>query len=409
MENYKSEEYKHTAMVKYIFTACKVILLVFVLAYFNSCGEKKIDKQQSNNEVKERDNTKNNIENIEKDSITLTSFLKDNGYISKKTDSIFNALSDGERVSQMIIASYGELGKSKEQVTKLIAGKKIGGVVILKGESSELKEQINFLKNTAKQNGLLPLIFSCDAEPTLINSKLRGSPKVINTNNIKNIKDCAKVSLTISEFIKNIGFNQNYAPVCDFDLNKEIIGDRSFGHDTAIVTLLANEFIKVSQDNGIVATAKHFPGHGTVKGDSHHSIVFIDGELKELDVFKSVIKSGVISIMVGHIAIKNNKEFDTDGLPSTLSRKIVTDLLKTKLGFKGIIITDAMNMGAVTDFTKPSLNAVKAGCDLILMPTNEDALYESILAQMKNDVEFTNQIHESVKKIIRLKICLGLL
>ena len=396
-------------MVKSILASCKILLFVLIISNFISCSENKIDKQQSKNEVKDRDNNKNNIGNIKKDSIKLTDFLKDNGYLSARTDSIFNTLSEGERVSQMIIASYGELGKSKEQLTKLIAERKIGGVVILKGESSVLKEQINFLESTAKQNGLLPLIFSCDAEPSLFNAKLRGSPKVTIASNIKNEKESGEVSLKINRFIKDIGFKQNYAPICDFDINKEIIGNRSFGHESNIVTKLSTKFIEICQEQGIVATAKHFPGHGTVKGDSHNSIVFIDGELKELEVFSSVVKSGVISVMVGHIAVKNNKEYDTGGLPSTLSRKIVTDLLRTKLGFKGIIITDAMNMGAVTNFTTPSLNAVKAGCDLILMPTNEEALYESILAQMKNDAEFTKQVHESVKKIIRLKICLGLL
>lgn len=409
MENNKSKEYRHTAMVKFILASCKVLLFVFIISNFISCSENKIDKQQSKNEVKDRNNAKNDIGNIKKDSIKLTDFLKDDGYLSAKTDSIFIALNDGERVSQMIIASYGELGKSKEQVTKLINERKIGGVVILKGESSVLKEQINFIKSTAKQNGTLPFIFSCDAEPSLFNVKLRGSPKVTIASNINNEKESGEVSLKINRFIKDIGFQQNYAPICDFDINKEIIGNRSFGHEINIVTKLSTEFINICQEQGIVATAKHFPGHGTVKGDSHNSIVFIDGELKELEVFRSVVKSGVISVMVGHIAVKNNKEYDTGGLPSTLSRKIVTDLLKNKLGFKGIIVTDAMNMGAVTNFTTPSLNAVKAGCDLILMPSNEDALYESILAQMKNDEEFTKQIHESVKKIIRLKICLGLL
>lgn len=409
MENNKSKKYRYTAMVKLIFVSSKILFFLFVVSNFISCSEKKNDKQQSTNENIEKDISKNDTATIRKDSTKLTDFFKDYNYLSVKTDSIFNALSEGERVSQMIITSYGELGKSKEHVTKLVSGKKIGGVVILKGESSGLKEQVNYLKNIAKQTGSIPLIFSCDAEPSLFNSKLRNSPKVILASNIKNEKESAEVSLKINSFIKELGFQQNYAPVCDFNINKEIIGNRSFGNDVAYVTELSKKFINICQEQGIVATAKHFPGHGTVNGDSHNSIVFIDGELKELEVFTEVIKNGVISVMVGHIAIKNNNNYNTDGIPSTLSRKIVTDLLKTQLGFKGIIITDAMNMGAVINFTTPSLNAVKAGCDLILMPTNEIVLHDSILAQMKNDEGFTKQIHESVKKIIRLKICLGLL
>ncbi|MBZ0202351.1 MAG: glycoside hydrolase family 3 protein [Ignavibacteria bacterium] len=385
-----------------------VYLMAGLLFVLSSCTENKTNKKNTNRKDTSVSSDKDSIAPVPT-PVSLVNYYKDDAYLSAKTDSILSSLSDKEKVGQMIIASYGELGRPKEQVSKLISERRIGGVVILKGSSGELKEQVNYLRKVSKSAGSLPLIFSCDAEPTLFNSKLRGSPQVINTSEIKSTKDCAKVSLTISEFIKNSGFNQNYAPVCDFDLNKDIIGNRSFGRETAEVSSLANEFIKVSQNSGIVATAKHFPGHGTVKGDSHNSIVYIDGELKELDVFKDVIKNGVISVMVGHIAVKNNKKYDTGGLPSTLSKIVVTDLLRNKLGFKGLIITDAMNMGALNGFSTPSLNAVKAGCDLILMPTNENALFESILELISNDAAYKMQINESVRRIIRLKICLGML
>ena len=192
-------------------------------------------------------------------------------------------------------------------------------------------------------------------------------------------------------------------------MNKDIINDRSFGNDSKKIVELASIFIKTTQDNNIIATAKHFPGHGNVKGDSHKELVFVDGKLTELETFKGIINAGVIAVMVGHIAVKNNSEYETGGLPSSLSPKIITDLLRHKLEFNGLIITDALNMGAVTKIEKPSLKAALAGCDILLMPTDEVKLLNSILSEMNKNQEFKKQVYDSVKRIICAKICLGLI
>ncbi len=116
-----------------------------------------------------------------------------------------------------------------------------------------------------------------------------------------------------------------------------------------------------------------------------------------------------MSIMVGHIAVENNPAYNTNGMPATLSRKIVTGLLKDEMGFKGIITTDAMNMGAVASIPDAGLQAVKAGNDMILMPLNEKELAYAILAEMDKDPAFKEQVYESVKKIIRMKLAAGLI
>jgi len=146
-----------------------------------------------------------------------------------------------------------------------------------------------------------------------------------------------------------------------------------------------------------------------VSGDSHNQLVAIDGEMQELDNYKPLIKNGVISIMVGHIAVLNNEKYNTDGLPSSCSRKIVTDLLKNELNFKGIVITDAMNMGALKKIDNASLKAVEAGCDMILMEPDEIKLFDAIYQKYMNDDAFKKQVDQSVKKIIRLKICLNII
>lgn len=359
------------------------------------------------------DSIKSASENINIDlnkKYSLADFYNNNdAVLSKKIDIVYSKLSNEEQIGQMIVVAAGKYGKSKDIVNGLITSKKIGGVLLLKGSRDEFTNLIKeFTKTASNTSGSLPLIFSCDAEPSLINMKISGSPEFPETSSIKNYEQAYKIGNEIAQYIHGLGFHQNFAPVCDFDKNKEIIGDRSFGHSTENVTALANEFIKATQKNNIVATAKHFPGHGNVKGDSHKGIVTVEGEPAEKEVFKKVIQEGVISIMIGHIAINGSKKYDTDGKPSSISRKIITDFLRKELGFNGIIITDAMNMKGVTGFTKPSFEAIKAGCDMVLFPSDENALIQSVLNELKTNEEFKKQIENSVKRIIKLKICLGL-
>ena len=131
--------------------------------------------------------------------------------------------------------------------------------------------------------------------------------------------------------------------------------------------------------------------------------------MKEVVNYVPIIDNKVISIMVAHIAIKNNADFSTQDLPATCSRKVVTNLLKDSLNFRGLVITDAMNMGGVVNVPQCGLKAVQAGCDMILMPVNEEKDIDDILHEMILDHQFKAQVYSSVKKILRLKICLGLI
>ncbi|PID89726.1 MAG: hypothetical protein CSA05_00630 [Bacteroidia bacterium] len=340
---------------------------------------------------------------------SLYDFFLDNAQLAAKIDSIYERMSDNERIAQMIVTAGGKLGKDNAVVERLIENKQVGGVLLLKGQQEKMKELIQNFSDKAKEVGSLPLMFSCDAEPTLLNSKIKGTPLVPYTYRISDYDVAGAVAVQIARIVKDLGFHMNFAPVCDFSINKNVMKNRSFGKDTETVGLLSEAFILGTQKNNIVATAKHFPGHGTVKNDSHKGIVFINGEIPELEVFRRAVDVGVIAVMVGHIAVKNNEKFSTDGLPATLSKRIVSDLLKDSLDFKGIVVTDAMNMGAVQQYENAELNAVIAGCDLILFPKNEALLIQNIKKRIEQFEPFRKKIEISVKKIIRLKICLGLL
>ena len=168
-------------------------------------------------------------------------------------------------------------------------------------------------------------------------------------------------------------------------------------------------FIENTQKQNIVATAKHFPGHGLVSGDTHKELQTITGEMLEVKNYPALIENGVLSIMIAHIAVRNNAKYDTQGLPSTLSEKIVTKLLRDSLGFKGLIVTDAMNMGGVNSVPLSSSKAVRAGCDIILMPADVTKTLAELLNLYRKDPLFKQRVDESAKRIIRMKIALGLI
>ncbi len=335
----------------------------------------------------------------------LSDFYRYDATLAQKTDSTFATLNEQQKVAQMIVIAAGRLGQPPSVIEQLIQEQYIGGIILLNGSKQgfkEMRQQYDLL------NKGIPLIFSADAEPTLINRKITGTTPVKKASQMLSRKEVVYYTQLICKDLKQIGINYNYAPVVDMSPN-EVISSRSFGNNADTAQIWAELFIKESQSNGIVATAKHFPGHGYVKGDTHKNLVFIDGELKELKNYIPLINSGLLSVMVGHIAVKNNNDYNTENMPSTCSKSIVTELLKHELGFKGIVITDAMNMGGVINVPNCELEAVKAGCDIILMPVNAKKAVADIVAAIKSDKNLEQQVYASVKKVIRLKFCLGLL
>lgn len=340
---------------------------------------------------------------------TLRTFYSNNPNLQRRVDEIISKMTTSQLAGQMIVPAAGRWGNSASDIEKAIKQGKIGGLLLLKGEKNEFIRLVKKYNQMALDHGTFPLIYSADAEPSLFNGKIKGTPWVQKTNTILSHATNKKVAQTINAQLKSIGIQHNYAPDCDLGINKAIIGNRSYGNDTKAVAALAGSFIKQSTSDQIVTTAKHFPGHGLVKGDSHLNLVVIDGEMKELDTYKRLIKDSVLSIMVGHIAIKNNPNYSTHGTPSSCSRKVVTGLLRKDLGFEGLIITDGMGMGALKQLNNAPLMAVKAGCDLILMAPNHLKLHEDIVKEMNNNESFRNQIRKSVKRIVRLKICLGIM
>ncbi len=336
---------------------------------------------------------------------SLQDYYSEDAQLTQLVDEVYNHLSEEQRVAQMIVTSLGKLGKPYAQVEPLIKGQKVGGIIFLSGDPEQFKVDIESIQ--AMSDGF-PLMMSMDAEPSLFNRRMPGTPEMKPTAELKSSAEIKEAVSTIDKTLHHVGFTHNYAPVIDVSPNNEAIGNRTLGSDSSTIVPLAISFIEATQNDQIIATAKHFPGHGRVSGDTHKKLVYIDGELTEVSLYKPIIEAGVLSVMVGHIAIENNPKYNTEGMPSTLSPVVVTNLLRTEMGFDGLIITDAMNMGAVQEIPNSTLLAAKAGCDIILMPPNEVGTLESIIAEMNKNEEFKTQIEKSVKRLIRAKICLGL-
>ncbi|MDG1349635.1 MAG: glycoside hydrolase family 3 N-terminal domain-containing protein, partial [Crocinitomicaceae bacterium] len=273
-------------------------------------------------------------------------------------------------------------------------------------------EFTNWIKGYNKINsskGNLPFLYSADAEPSLVNRKIIGSTPVKKANEINSIEEVEEVTNKISSDLNKIGINYNFSPVVDMSPNSTV-GYRSFGKNPQNIIPWSNQFIQSTQSKNIIATAKHFPGHGLVSGDTHKSLQVINGPLKEVQNYPPLIENGVLSIMVAHIAIENNPSFSTMGLPSTCSPRIVRDLLRDSLEFKGLIVTDAMNMGGVRNVPNNSIRAIAAGCDILLMPADARSAHKALLHAYQTNLEgIQKTINASVRRIIRMKLCLGLL
>lgn len=336
---------------------------------------------------------------------SLADFYRESRSLSYGVDSVYASLDERERVAQMIVTSLGRSGKSADVVMPLVDERAVGGVIFLSGDPAEFKQTIAELNSPARR---WPLMMSIDAEPSLFNRRLPGTPPMGPTSELANEQEVEAAVGTINGVLLDLGFHQNFAPVIDLSAANAAIGNRTLGNDSATVVPKALAFVRATQRQQLVATVKHFPGHGRVAGDTHKQLVYINGPLQEVGLYKPMIDAGVLSVMVGHIAIENNDDYFTNGMPSTLSGVVVTDLLRQKMNFKGLIVTDALNMGAVSTIENAPLLAAKAGCDVLLMPLDERQTLESILTEAAKDPAFAAQIEQSVKRILRMKMCLGL-
>lgn len=262
----------------------------------------------------------------------------------------------------------------------------------------------------------IPLLIGVDEEGGRV-SRLHSSGKLqvvdipsageIGESNDTNV--AYEAGKTIGNELKELGFDVDFAPVADVNTNEQntVIGDRAYSSDAQIAAEMVVAFIKGLNENGISACAKHFPGHGDTIEDSHNGIAVAYHTLEEMEKtewlpFQKAIQQNVDFIMAGHITTPNAT---TDGLPASLSYEMLTEQLRNKLQFEGIIITDALDMGAVIKYNQQdtSLMAIKAGADMVLMPFELEKSYNAVCNAVKEGNLSEQELNEKVKRILSLK------
>ncbi|MBO5747302.1 MAG: glycoside hydrolase family 3 protein [Clostridia bacterium] len=306
-------------------------------------------------------------------------------------------------------------------VLKALEKYPVGGVICFEKnliDPESTKAMITVMQSFADQTQGFPLLVGVDEEGgsvvRIADNPAFGVNKTPSAANIKSGAEAYNAGNTIGKYLSQLGFNVNFGPVADVltDPLNTAIGKRAFSSDPDIVKLLAEQFAKGLHNNGIMATYKHFPGHGGTLGDSHDGFVSVDVPLevlkdRELVPFASAKDNGIEFVMVGHIS--NSTAFQDD-LPASLS-KVAIDVLKNDLGYKGIVITDALNMGAISKYYEPeeaALMAIKAGNDMLLCPASNTKGMQSIVDTVVKacyDGELDEeQINRSVEKIIVAKL-----
>ena len=318
--------------------------------------------------------------------------------MESKVNAWYETLTPTARVGQLIMPAWDN-ETSAEDLGALIENQTVGGFMVLnKIFTPKLITELEALNPNR-----VPLLVSVDAEPSLLKYRFTKPVFKKETSDLKTETQINKVSGLITTDLKHFGMNLNFAPVYDLGTNKTVIGTRAFSDKPAEVQIRANLMSKAFMAGGVIPTAKHFPGHGTVGGDTHLESQTIAGTLVELSQFKSAIKAEIPVVMVGHLTVKN-KIYDTDGLPATLSSVMMTDLLRNEMAFEGVIITDAMNMLAVSDIEDAALKSLIAGADIVLMPQDPAALNKDIQDLLMIEPVFAPEFEAKIKRVLRLKL-----
>lgn len=328
----------------------------------------------------------------------------------------YNSLSQNEKLGQLfIVALYTNKGDNHiDEIRNIVSREQIGGLILMQDDAAK---EIT-LVNEFQQKSKTPMMIGMDAEWGLYQriAAAHKYPWAMTLGAIQDKSLIEKMSAKIAEDCHRMGINWDFAPVVDVNTNPNnpIIGNRSFGSEVKNVTQSALAYSNGLQNNNILAAIKHFPGHGDTNADSHLDLPVVSHNLNrlneiELAPFKALMSKGIGGVMVAHLyvpALESGK-----GIPASVSKNIITGLLKEKFGYKGLIITDALNMGAVANKYKPGeldAMAFKAGNDIMLFSQGVAEGKRLIQKAIDNGEIPQARVEESVKKILLTKYYLGL-
>lgn len=331
--------------------------------------------------------------------------------------SLLSQMTLHEKVCQMLVVTPESI-TGVEAVTaagdttkKALQAMPVGGILYSK-PNLRSKEQVKTMLQNTQSYSAIPLMFTCDEEGGRVNRLM----STLNTTMIGPMLDykdqgvgiAYKNACTIASDMSALGFNADMAPVADVWSNPEntVIGDRAYSDDFQQAAVLVASAVEGFHAGGVATALKHFPGHGDTSEDTHYGAVFITKTLeeireKELLPFQAGIQADSDMVMIGHLILS-----DIDDQPAPFSHKIVTELLRQELGFDGVIITDGLQMKAMTDFYSDgeiACSAVKAGVDMLLCPANPEEAAAALEDAVINGDLTESRIEESVLRILKMK------
>lgn len=334
-----------------------------------------------------------------------------------------------DKIAQMFmitpeaLTGYSSVTAAGDTTKEAYNSRPVGGIIYMQENllgTDQTTEMLTNMQNIAKDRTNLPAFLGVDEEGGSVTRIARNSAfGVTDVGNMSDIgatgdvQNAYDAGVTIGTYLKSLGFNVDFAPVADVLTNPEntVIGTRAFSSDAQMVAGMVSSELEGLKSQGIYGAVKHFPGHGGTSGDSHDGAVTLEKTLEELTAeelipFQAAVDAGVSFVMVGHISLPN---VIGDTTPASLSQMAVTAILREQLGYQGIVITDGMNMGAITgSYTadQAAVMAVNAGVDMILMPQDYQTAYDGLLAAVRDGTIAEERINESLVRIIKVKLAM---
>lgn len=332
-----------------------------------------------------------------------------------------------QKVAQMFMVTpealtgYSKVTAAGEVTKQCFIRYPVGGVIYMAGnliDTEQTRIMLSNMQDYSVEYLGFPVFLGVDEEGGTV-ARIAGNRAfgVEDVGNISEIGASGNCDLayqaggTIGAYLSALGFNLDFAPVADVWSNKKntVVKYRSPGSDPELVRDMVIAQIEGFKEQGILCAVKHFPGHGSTVGDSHNGAAVVERTLQELyecDLipFKGAVQAGVPFVMVGHLSLPKVVEED---VPAVFSKEIITGVLRGELGFCGIVITDALDMGAVTDYyssAQAAVMAVAAGADMLLMPEDFVAAYEGVLNAVQRGELTQERIDESVRRILKVKL-----
>lgn len=332
-----------------------------------------------------------------------------------------------QKVAQMFMVTpealtgYSKVTAAGEVTKQCFIRYPVGGVIYMAGnliDTEQTRIMLSNMQDYSVEYLGFPVFLGVDQEggtvARIAGNRAFGVEDVGNISEIGASGNCDlayQAGSTIGAYLSALGFNLDFAPVADVWSNKKntVVKYRSPGSDPELVRDMVIAQIEGFKEQGILCAVKHFPGHGSTSEDSHNGAAVVERTLQELfecDLipFKGAVQAGVPFVMVGHLSLPKVVEED---VPAVFSKEIITDILRGELGFCGIVITDALDMGAVTDYyssAQAAVMAVAAGADMLLMPEDFVAAYEGVLNAVQRGELTQERIDESVRRILKVKL-----